>query len=337
MKICLDPGHFGSDYNPGVAAGYVESNFTWDYYWLMKERLEKYGVEVIGTRATKDDYPKNSKGEDALQVRGRTAAGCDLFISIHSNATGDAKNPRPEINSVFTHWSVRTGEEKLAKVIGNTLTDFFRKEWGDCQNPTMYAEESKKYPGYDYFGVLKGSASVGVPGIIVEHSFHTNPRYCEWAMVPGNIERMADIEVDAIATYYGLKKQEPLYYIYLDTDLKRGDKGDKVKEFQMRMCQLSQDFNDSMMKASYKDGQFDGSFGGGSEKIVKKFQELSGLPVTGALDKQTREVLNTPVWEYLDQIKTNTQKYEKELAQQEEQIHQLENKVDSAITILSEE
>jgi hypothetical protein len=28
MKICLDPGHFGSYYNPGVAAGYVESNFT---------------------------------------------------------------------------------------------------------------------------------------------------------------------------------------------------------------------------------------------------------------------------------------------------------------------
>jgi cell division septum initiation protein DivIVA len=61
------------------------------------------------------------------------------------------------------------------------------------------------------------------------------------------------------------------------------------------------------------------------------------LPVTGTLDKQTREVLNTPVWEYLDQIKTDTQKYEKELAQQKEQIHQLENKVDSAITILSEE
>lgn len=69
----------------------------------MKERLEKYGVEVIGTRATKDDYPKNSKGEDALQVRGRTAAGCDLFISIHSNATGTPEKPRPEINSVFTH------------------------------------------------------------------------------------------------------------------------------------------------------------------------------------------------------------------------------------------
>jgi cell division septum initiation protein DivIVA len=55
------------------------------------------------------------------------------------------------------------------------------------------------------------------------------------------------------------------------------------------------------------------------------------------LDKQTRKVINTPVWEYLDQIKADTQKYEKELAQQEEQIHQLENKVDSAITILSEE
>lgn len=324
MKICLDPGHFGSNYNPGVAAGYVESNFTWDYYWLMKERLEKYGVEVIGTRATKDDYPKNSKGEDALQVRGRTAAGCDLFISIHSNATGTPEKPRPEVNSVFTHWSVRSGGEELAKIIGNTLTDFFRKEWGSCQDPTMYSEESKKYPGYDYFGVLKGASQVGVPGIIVEHSFHTNPTYCEWAMVPGNIERMADLEVEAIAKYYGLVKQEQKYYIYLDTNLKKGDKGDKVREFQTRFCQVSQEFNDAMMASSYKDGQLDGSFGGGTEKLVKKFQAAVGLSETGQLDDETRAVLNTSII-----------KYDNEISELAEQNKQLQNKIDSAVTILT--
>ena len=68
MKICIDPGHYGDNYNPGVAAGYVESNFTWTYAWLLKERLEKYGVEVVMTRTT--------KAEDlGLQARGKKAAG----------------------------------------------------------------------------------------------------------------------------------------------------------------------------------------------------------------------------------------------------------------------
>lgn len=333
MKICLDPGHYGSNYNPGVAAGYVESNFTWDYFFLMKDRLEKYGVEVIGTRSSKDDYPKNSKGEDALQVRGRTASGCDLFISIHSNATGDTKNPRPEINSVFTHWSVRSGGREIAEQIGARLTEFFRSEWGDCQEPTMYAQESEKYPGYDYFGVLKGAASVGTPAIIVEHSFHTNPRFCEWAMVPGNIAKMADVEVDAIADYYGLtKKTNSAYYIYLDKNLKKGDKGEDVKKLQMRMRQVDREFDEEVAKHSFdQDGNPDGSFGGNMAKTIKRFQLYAGINQTGEVDDETRAILNTTVLDSHNDVselleENNNLKYI---------VKELQDSIDEAVKILT--
>ena len=296
MKICLDPGHYGDDYNPGVAAGYVESNFTWAYYFLLKERLEKLGVEVIVTRDAKNEYPKKSNGKEDLQARGKKAKGCDLFISIHSNAVDN----KPQINSVFCHWSVRSGGEGIAKKIGNALTVLFRDEWGQCDAPTFYAQESTKYPGFDYFGVLKGASSVDVPGVIIEHSFHTNVTYCEWAMVPGNLEKMADVEVKAIAEYYNLGEPMPddIFCIPLEIDLVKGDKGEAVKRLQMRMRQISPEYDAEVKAHSFKNGVPDGSFGGGMEKTLRKFQAQAGLPQTGWLDPETREVLNENVANY---------------------------------------
>lgn len=293
MKICLDPGHYGNNFNPGVAAGYVESNFTWAYYFLLKERLERYGVEVICTRKSKDDYPKNSKGKEDLQARGKKSQGCDLFISIHSNAVDN----KPDMTSVFCHWSVRSGGEAIAKKIGNALTMLFRSEWGHCDAPTFYAEESDKYPSYDYFGVLKGAASVEVPGIIVEHSFHTNKTYCEWAMQEGSLEKMADVEVNAIAEYYGLSQpiHDELFYIPQLVDLVKGDKGEAVKRLQMRMRQVSAEFDEEVKAHSFKNGMPDGSFGGKMVETIKKFQKYAAIPVTGNLDATTRYVLNSNI------------------------------------------
>lgn len=283
MKICLDPGHFGSEYNPGVAAGYVESNFTWDYYLLMKKLLEeKYGVEVIGTRSSKEmDMP--------LQTRGKCSGGCDLFISIHSNATVDE-----HINSVFCHWSVRSGGEGIARAIGEALTEFFTKEWGRCDKPCLYSQESEKHPGYDYFGVLKGAASVGTPAIIVEHSFHTNPQYCKWAMGIGNIARMAELEVDTIAKYYNLTPitTDGHYYIKLKKNLKKGDRGEDVKLLQMKLRQISYTYDQKIEQTCFKNGVPDGSFGKATQEVIKDFQCNAGLSQTGELDTPTREALN---------------------------------------------
>lgn len=293
MKICLDPGHYGDYYNPGVAAGYVESNFTWTYAWLLKERLEKYGVEVTMSRDTKNENP-------GLQARGKKAAGCDLFISVHSNGIDN----KPSMNAVVVNWSVRSGGEGIAKKIGGALTDLFKKEWGSVCELQPYSRESTVYPGYDYFGVLKGAASVEVPAIIVEHSFHTNQQYCEWAMKEGNLEKMADVEVNAIAEYYELTRplDDDFYHIVLTTDLKKGDKGIAVKQLQMRMRQVSAEFDEEVKAHSFKNGLPDGSFGGKMVDTMKKFQQQCGIAVTGELDSETRAVLNTPICELHNEL-----------------------------------
>ena len=287
MKICIDPGHYGSDYNPGVAAGYVESNFTWTYAHLMKARLERYGVEVIFTRNSKDENP-------GLQARGKMSEGCDLFISVHSNASEN-----PNRNAIFCHWSMVSGGEDIAKAIGEALTTFLKGEWGSIQKQECYYVESEKHPGQDYYGVLLGASKVGTPAVIVEHSFHTNPKYCEWAMGDGNIERMCDVEVDTIASYYGLEvvSNSP-YFIPLNKPLKKGDKGEDVKRMQMRFRQIDASFDREVAAHSFNNGVPDGSFGSKMVDTVKRFQNEVGLEATGELNLATIDVLNTTIIEY---------------------------------------
>lgn len=285
MKICLDPGHYGDSYNPGVAAGYVESNFTWDYHLLLKTELEKYGVEVSTTRADKDT-------DLGLKARGLKAEGSDLFISIHSNASS-----RSSANMVWVMYSVRAGGQDVGRAVGEALTNMFISEWGSIENLVVEGRPGTKDPTKDYYSVLYGCSAVGVPGIIVEHSFHTYAPYCEWAMTPGNIEKMAVIEAKAIADYYHLTKVDEEYAIQLNQNLKKGDKGPEVVRLQKRLCQVSPAVEADVRSHSFKDGQPDGSFGGGLKRTITNLQALAGIATTGELDDDTRAMLNSNIAE----------------------------------------
>lgn len=64
---------------------YYESDMVWELHLKLKSHLELYGFQVITTR-------KNQATDLALYDRGTAAKGCDLYISLHSNATGSALN-----------------------------------------------------------------------------------------------------------------------------------------------------------------------------------------------------------------------------------------------------
>lgn len=79
MKICLDPGHGGSD--PGAVGGNQrEKDFTLSMAKKLKEYLEEKGVEVCLTRE-KDEYVSLSKRCSIANEK-----GVDLFVSIHVNS-----------------------------------------------------------------------------------------------------------------------------------------------------------------------------------------------------------------------------------------------------------
>ena len=191
MRICLDAGHFGKYNQSPVVPAYWESEFNWKFHLLLKAELERHGFEVTTTRADQ------TKDLDVYK-RGQLAKDCDLFLSIHSNACADASADYPLACCCVNGQADVLGHE-LAEIVGKVMgTSGKARIWWRTGNG-----------GADYYGVLRGAASVGVPGILLEHSFHTNRRATEWLMDDVNLRRMAAAEAEVIAAYFGLRLIRP--------------------------------------------------------------------------------------------------------------------------------
>ena len=190
IKICLDAGHAGKYNRSSVVRTYYESNMNWKLHLKLKAELEKYGIEVITTRK----YQKIDKG---LTARGKAAKGCDLFLSIHSNAA-DSETVDYPLVIVPVNGSGTTLGEKLAKCIEKTMNT--------KQKAQVWDQKSKN--GTNWYSVIHGAALVGVPGLILEHSFHTNTAAAKWLSKDSNLDKLAQAEAAVIAEHYGLSKTE---------------------------------------------------------------------------------------------------------------------------------
>ena len=187
-RICLDAGHFANyNYNDHVNPRYWESRMAWTLHLLQKQELEKYGFEVILTR-------DNEEVDLALMARGQKAKGCDLFISDHSNACNTES-----VDRAVVIYPVSNQKKDLAEKLAQTVTDTMQlhDKW-QVYNMWNSAHNA------DYYGVIRGAASVGVPGLIIEHSFHTNDRAAAWLNQEANLKKLAVAEAKTIAEYFGV-------------------------------------------------------------------------------------------------------------------------------------
>ncbi len=203
-KICLDAGHYGSKYNRSpVVAGYYESDRMWVLAELLSAALKKRGVTVVMTRA-------NKASDLALTSRGKKAKGCDLFLSLHSNAASSESVDYP-VSYVFRE-DKKTDLDERSEEIGLKLAKVVEKLMGTRQaarTGTRGSSNDRDGNGVkddEYYGVLHGAKVVKVPGVILEHSFHTNRKATEWLMSDANLAKLAEAEADCIADWLGVKK-----------------------------------------------------------------------------------------------------------------------------------
>ena len=182
FKVCLDAGHYGN-YNAGAVKGYYESVRMWKLTELLAQELNARGIAVIKTRS-------NQATDLALTSRGRKAKGCDLFLSMHSNAASAESVDYPVAYVPLNGTGTAIGQ-KLADIVADVM--------GTVQNGRTATRKGSG--GADYYGVIRGAVSVGVPGIILEHSFHTNPKAAAWLMSDANLAKLAKAEADCIAEW----------------------------------------------------------------------------------------------------------------------------------------
>lgn len=202
--ICLDAGHYGL-YNrsPGVSA-YYESNMTWKLHIYLKQELENYGFKVITTR-------ENQATDKNLIERGQTSAGCDLFISIHSNAVGSYMSEGTDFPlAIVLLPDDSTNIDEISAEIGSRLATTVEDVMQTKQHGrtwTRLSDNDRNSDGIlndEWYGVMFGAKSVGTPAILMEHSFHTNTRSAKWLLNEDNLKKLAHAEAEVIAQYFEL-------------------------------------------------------------------------------------------------------------------------------------
>lgn len=191
IKICLDAGHYGKYNQSPAVKSYYESDMNWKLHLLLKKYLEEYGVAVVLTRS-------KQATDMGLKARGMASKGCDLFLSIHSNAVGR------EVNESIDYPVVYVPLNGSGDKIGKKLAECIASTMGTTQKGK--AVSRKGSGNWDYYGVINGAVAVGTPGLILEHSFHTNTKMTKWLLDDSNLDKLAQAEAKVLADYYGLKK-----------------------------------------------------------------------------------------------------------------------------------
>lgn len=201
-KVCIDAGHYGKYNVSPVNRAYYESVQMWRLHELLAAELKKRGVTVVLTR-------QSQAADLSLISRGKKAKGCDLFLSLHSNAASTEGVDYP-VAMVLRPNARTTIDEKSAE-IGLTLAKVVQATMGTTQaarTATRASGNDRDGNGVkddEYYGVLEGARRVGVPAVILEHSFHTNKKATAWLLVDANLQALAKTEADAIVAWLGVK------------------------------------------------------------------------------------------------------------------------------------
>lgn len=213
-RVCLDAGHYGKYNRSPAVKSYYESDMAWKLTNYQAAELESYGIEVIKTRSVQAK-------DKALYDRGAASKGCDLFLSNHSNAVGSSVNETVDYVVVYhltddTTTDVDNKSKDLASKLAPVIADTMNTKQGS-KIASRKASSDKNKDGMfndNYYGVLNGARQVGTPGLILEHSFHTNTRATEWLLNDANLKAMAAAEAKVIADWFGVEKADsaPKYY-----------------------------------------------------------------------------------------------------------------------------
>lgn len=248
VLICLDPGHYeGQNVIETKGVRYAEGDFTLELAKEVRKILvETYGITSLLTRESKTisigGYTDGELDQGHISLRGEYARGSNLFLSLHTNANleganGAAVDSQPiEITKPIIIANVNACDSMPALAVGNAVgsrlaevnaqmgialpgkfkTVSSRKEmvpWTDAFNDGLENPGTICYrtgQEGDYYGVLRGAADVGVPGMIIEHGFHTVPKMRELAVQGGLTVQWAQADAYGIGEGFGMKKKEDL-------------------------------------------------------------------------------------------------------------------------------
>jgi N-acetylmuramoyl-L-alanine amidase len=189
--IVLDPGHGGTTETDAFRAGPTGEREEWINLRValkLEELLTERGAEVLMTR--RDDVHVELADRAALANENRA----DLFISIHHNATAD-----PDVNFPIIYFHGNASENRAGVRLALLSGIHIRDQLFGGEGPLVIASDHTIFPSA---GTRVLRDTYGIPGIIVEASFFTNPDEEQRLKRTDHNRREARALLSAILAYF---------------------------------------------------------------------------------------------------------------------------------------
>ncbi|MCC5914677.1 MAG: N-acetylmuramoyl-L-alanine amidase [Balneolaceae bacterium] len=207
--IVLDPGHGGTAEVDTFRVGPAGEREEWINLRVandLEQLLQERGAEVLMTRT--DDSHVDLADRASLAVDNNA----DLFLSIHHNATAD-----PEVNFPIVYFHGNQSENRAGARLAELMGRELRATLFDGEGPLVVASDLTIFPNSGT-GVLR--RSYGIPGVITEASFFTNPEEEQRLLDPRYIRGEAEALLRAIEAFFTeseLRMEEPFSRTELPT------------------------------------------------------------------------------------------------------------------------
>jgi len=189
--ICLDPGHGGTAATDHYRVGPSGEREEWvdlRVALLLRDMLEARGARVLMTRT--EDVAVGLQERAALAVEN----DADVFISIHHNATAD-----PAVNFPIIYFHGNASENRAGVALGRFVATALREALFAGDTPVSLVSDHVIFPGG---GTAVLRHSYGIPGIIGEATFFTNPEEEERLKDPDYNRREAEAYLTALEAFF---------------------------------------------------------------------------------------------------------------------------------------
>ena len=180
-KVCIDPGHGGTDSGCRSDMGLWESRLVLKIGLMVRDIIAPW-CEVLMTRE-EDEFVSLSE-----RCRMANKWQADIFVSIHLNAaTPDAHG-----------WEVFTSGSNGSSMLANNLA---------AAHAIEFPEQASRGIKQAGFFVIKEK---NMPAVLWEGGFLSNPKEAEWIGEQDTQERMADAIAQGIIDNMGLAATQAL-------------------------------------------------------------------------------------------------------------------------------
>ena len=207
LVIALDPGHGGNDSGAIGVNGVREADLTWKIAGYCRDELvNQYGATVVMTRRQNENPSLKERAQRAAD------AGAGVLVSIHLNSTGSGGAYGSEIYVPNSHgYDLETHSVgvDLAEKILDQLSALGLHDRGvktrDYETGNIYDANADGSTSKDYYGIIRESRALGIPGIIVEHAFIDNASdYNNYLSSDAKLKALGVADATGIAQQFGL-------------------------------------------------------------------------------------------------------------------------------------